>query len=69
MPTVTPNYLELTCADLPATQRFYESALGFAFTAYGDAYAAVEGGPFSGEAKDPAYESLGDTCRVVDGDV
>jgi predicted enzyme related to lactoylglutathione lyase len=45
MATVTPNYLELTSSDLPRTQRFYEQALGFAFTGYGPGYAAVEGGP------------------------
>lgn len=45
MPTVVPNYLELTTTDLPRAQRFYEAALGFVFTPYGPAYAAVEGGP------------------------
>lgn len=43
--TITPNYLELSAADLAASRSFYEQALGFSFTAYGDSYAAVEGGP------------------------
>lgn len=42
---ITPNYIELSAPDLVASRSFYENALGFAFTAYGDTYAAVEGGP------------------------
>jgi len=42
---ITPNYLELSAPDLAASRSFYEDALGFTFTDYGDAYAAVEGGP------------------------
>lgn len=42
---ITPNYLELSAPDLAASRSFYEDALGFTFTTYGDAYAAVEGGP------------------------
>lgn len=42
---ITPNYLELSAPDLAASRSFYEQALGFSFTDYGDAYAAVEGGP------------------------
>lgn len=42
---ITPNYIELSAPDLAASRSFYEQALGFAFTDYGDAYAAVEGGP------------------------
>ena len=38
---ITPNYLEFSAPDLAASRSFYESALGFAFTDYGDAYAAV----------------------------
>lgn len=41
---ITPNYLELSASDLAASRSFYENALGFTFTDYGDAYAAVEGG-------------------------
>jgi catechol 2,3-dioxygenase-like lactoylglutathione lyase family enzyme len=42
---ITPNYLELCAPDLAASRSFYEDALGFTFTDYGDAYTAVEGGP------------------------
>ncbi len=42
---ITPNYLELSAPDLASSRSFYEQALGFAFTDYGDDYAAVEGGP------------------------
>lgn len=42
---ITPNYIELSAPDLAVSRSFYERALGFAFTDYGDAYAAVEGGP------------------------
>jgi uncharacterized protein len=42
---ITPNYLELSAPDLAASRSFYEDALGFTFTEYGDDYAAVEGGP------------------------
>lgn len=35
-----PNYIELSTDDLPATKTFYESALGFQFIDYGNAYAA-----------------------------
>jgi predicted enzyme related to lactoylglutathione lyase len=42
---ITPNYLELSAPDLAVSRSFYEQALGFTFTDYGDAYAAVEGGP------------------------
>ena len=45
MPTVTPNYIELTSADLDRTRQFYAAALGFVFTPYGPGYTAVEGGP------------------------
>lgn len=42
---ITPNYLELSAPDLAASRSFYEDALGFTFTDYGDAYAAAEGAP------------------------
>jgi uncharacterized protein len=42
---ITPNYIELCAPDLASSRSFYEEALGFTFTDYGDAYAAVEGGP------------------------
>ena len=42
---ITPNYLELSADDLEATKAFYQDALGFVFTDYGQDYAAVEGGP------------------------
>lgn len=45
MPKITPNYLEMKAADLPASKVFYEKAFDFAFTDYGPDYAAVEGGP------------------------
>lgn len=45
MPKITPNYLEMKSADLPASKAFYEKAFGFSFTDYGPGYAAVEGGP------------------------
>ncbi|QJB69846.1 VOC family protein [Parasphingorhabdus halotolerans] len=45
MTKITPNYLEMKAADLPASKAFYEKAFGFAFTDYGPEYAAVEGGP------------------------
>lgn len=41
---ITPNYLELCPGDLAASKAFYEAALGWSFTDYGDAYVAVEGG-------------------------
>ena len=42
---ITPNYIEMAAPDLAASRSFYEDALGFEFTDYGDAYAATEGGP------------------------
>lgn len=45
MPTVIPNYLELTTTDLGQARAFYEAALGLRFTPYGTEYAAAEGGP------------------------
>lgn len=54
---ITPNYLELSAPDLAASRSFYEDALGFTFTTYGDAYAAVEGGPVEiglAAGRDPA---------------
>jgi predicted enzyme related to lactoylglutathione lyase len=45
MPKITPNYMELKATDLSQSKTFYEQAFGFAFTAYGPEYAAVEGGP------------------------
>jgi predicted enzyme related to lactoylglutathione lyase len=45
MSEVIPNYIELTTSDLPRARSFYADALGFTFTDYGPAYAAVEGGP------------------------
>ena len=42
---IIPNYLELSAPDVAVSRSFYEAALGFTFTDYGDAYAAVEGGP------------------------
>lgn len=34
---ITPDYLELSAVDLAASRSFYDEALGFTFTAYGDA--------------------------------
>lgn len=54
---ITPNYLGLAAPDLTATRSFYEDALGSTFTAYGGAYAAVEGGPVEiglAAGRDPA---------------
>ena len=45
MAKITPNYMEMKAADLPASKAFYEKAFGFSFTDYGPEYAAVEGGP------------------------
>ncbi|MEP3225392.1 MAG: VOC family protein [Parasphingorhabdus sp.] len=45
MHKITPNYLEMKATNLGASKDFYEKAFGFAFTDYGPAYAAVEGGP------------------------
>jgi len=45
MTKVTPNYIEMNATDLSASKQFYQDALGFSFTDYGDQYAAVEGGP------------------------
>ena len=36
------NYVELGGGDLAATKRFYQDALGLAFTDYGPTYAAVD---------------------------
>ena len=49
------NYLELPAKDLQATVAFFEKALGWAFTWYGEDYVAFAGGGEKGAGVDGGF--------------